>query len=421
MMADILTGEELRKQLTVLPAYDPTIRHASAGVRLAALDDIYQVFVPTAMSIEIYTRICLVIRSSMKKKTGKTVITQRYANHRLIMGGSYQGIVGGSDSITIVGTPGIGKSASIARAIDVITDGNVFSEKEGEQTEIIPCLTVQCPFDCSAKGMLLSILQKVDSLTGSKYYENALRARATIDMLIGCVSTVAMNNIGLIIVDEIQNVIRHRGGMALINMLTQLINASGVSICMVGVPASLRFFETEMYLARRAVGLQYEAMLYDEEFTHVCRTLLSYCYTANNGEEVSPDLVIRWLHEHSGGILGIVTALLHDAQEIAILSGEDRLDISVLNKVFRQRSALLKKYIRPADKKCGTTRKKQSQGTVAEELKQKTEEATVEIAEDAARILSVTILAVSGAEKQQGAEDVVGKLQEYMTVEEITI
>ena len=410
MTDNILTGEALRKQLAVLPAYDPAIRSAEAGVRLDALNDLYHVFVPTAMSMEIYTRICLAIRSSLKKKAGHEAVQQRYANHKLIMGGSYQGIVGGSDSFTIVGTPGIGKSASIARAIEVIT-GDTCEEK------IIPCITVQCPFDCSAKGMLLSILQKVDSLTGSRYYENALRARATIDMLIGCVSTVAMNDIGLIIVDEIQNVIGHRGGLSLINMLTQLINASGVAICMVGVPTSLRFFETEMYLARRSVGLQYEPLPYDEEFANVCQTLLSYCYTAEAGDETSPEGVIRWLHEHSGGVLGIVTALLHDAQEIAILSGEDRLDISVLNKAFRQRSSMLKKFIVSADKKSSITKRKSSQGSLENHLKQMISVIT----EDAARILSVTILAVSAAEKQQGAEDVVGELRRYMVVEEVAV
>ena len=421
MISKILTGDELRKRLAVLPAYDPAIRNADAGIRLDALDNIYHVFVPTAMSMEIYTRICLAIRSSLKKKSGKEVVAQRYANHKLIMGGSYQGIVGGSDSFTIVGTPGIGKSVSIARSIEVITSDGVNTGTEGEHADIIPCLTVQCPFDCSAKGMLLSILQNVDSILESKYHENALRSRATTDMLIGCVSTVAMNRIGLIIVDEIQNVIGHRGGLSLINMLTQLINASGVAICMVGVPASLRFFETEMYLARRTVGLQYEALPYDEEFACVCRTLLSYCYTAKSGGETSQEGVIRWLYEHSGGVLGIVTALLHDAQEIAILGGEETLGIPVLNQAFRQRSAMLRNFINPTGKKGGTTKRNLPAGSVATHLKEKTDVELPEVTEDMGQTLALTISAVSTAEKQRGATDIVEALRKYMTVEEVAL
>ena len=47
---------------------------------------------------------------------------------------------------------------------------------------------------------------------------------------------------------------------------------------MVGVPSSLHFFEQEMHLARRSIGLQYEPLPYDEEFTSVCKALLRYRY-----------------------------------------------------------------------------------------------------------------------------------------------
>ena len=57
-------------------------------------------------------------------------------------------------------------------------------------------------------------------------------------MLIGSVSQVALNHIGLLIVDEIQNVVNNKNGKSLMGMLTQLINNSGISICMVGTPES---------------------------------------------------------------------------------------------------------------------------------------------------------------------------------------
>lgn len=62
---------------------------------------------------------------------------------------------------------------------------------------------MQTPFDSSVKGLLLEILRKVDEELESNYYKNALKVRITTDMLIGMVSSVAMNHIGLLIVDEI--------------------------------------------------------------------------------------------------------------------------------------------------------------------------------------------------------------------------
>ena len=413
----ILCGEVLKKRLAVYPEYDPCIRSADASVRLEALNDIYQVFVPTQMSVEIYTHMELAVRASLKKKSGRAAVQQRYANHCQITGGNYQGIVGGSDSFTIVGTAGIGKSASVGRAIRIIED----TGREMGASTTIPCLPVQCPFDCSSKGMLLQILRAVDEVLGSKYYETAIRARATIDMLIGSVSTVAMNHIGMIVVDEIQNVIGNRNGLNLVGMLTQLINASGISICMVGVPSSLHFFEQEMHLARRSIGLQYEPLPYDEEFTSVCKALLRYRYVKAMENDSQDSQLVPWLYEHSGGVIGIVVTLLHDAQEIAIINGEEELSLSVLNKAFRQRAGIIRGFVQTDGKSVRSTGRKKEAGNVLTCLKKDAAEDLGDVTEDVTRKLSVTILSISTAAKADSPEEVVEHLRKYVPVEEVSI
>ena len=168
-----------------------------------------------------------------------------HENFKAMQGLNYSGIIGGSDSFTIIGASGIGKSSAISRSITLITENKIINAYE-TQSKIIPCLVVQCPFDSSVKSMLLEILCKVDEAIGSKYYENAIRARSTVDLLIGNVSQVALNRIGLLIVDEIQNVCNSRNGKSLIGSLTQLINSSGISICLVDTPESAVFFESAM-------------------------------------------------------------------------------------------------------------------------------------------------------------------------------
>lgn len=84
-------------------------------------------------------------------------------------------------------------------------------------------------------------------------------------------SQVCINHIGLLIIDEIQHVYGHRNGITLINMITQLINTSGVSICMVGTEESIAFFEKAPQLARRALGLKYGVLGYDDYFRNFCK------------------------------------------------------------------------------------------------------------------------------------------------------
>lgn len=257
-------GKELLVELSAFPEYDASICRMEQTVRLTALSDLYRVYIPSQMSVEIYSKLYLALLRSLQKKETKAAVWQQYQNHRAISRQVYSGIMGGSDSFTIIGKSGIGKSSAVSRAISLIT-GNRVIEIESPCIKIVPCVIVQCPFDSSVKGLLLEILRKVDEVLESRYYSYALKARATTDMLIGSVSQVALNHIGLLIVDEIQNVVNSKSGKSLIGALTQLINNSGISICMVGTPESTPFFEQALQLARRSVGLQYGALNYHYE------------------------------------------------------------------------------------------------------------------------------------------------------------
>jgi len=341
----MLAGKELLSALEMLPEYDESIRNADAATRLMSLSDLYNFYLPSQMSVEIYSRLYLALLQSLQKKQTTLAIRQQMQNYRAIKNQPHSGIIGGADSFTIIGASGIGKSAAISRAISLITEDRIIS-LDSPYTTIIPCLTVQCPFDSSVKGLLLEILRKVDERICSNYYENAMRVRATTDMLIGSVSQVALNHIGLLIVDEIQNVVNSKNGKSLVGMLTQLINNSGISICMVGTPESAVFFEQAMQLARRSVGIQYGRLDYDEFFQYFCETLFSYQYM-KNGSQLTEGIT-EWLYEHSAGIISVVVSLVHDAQEIAILNGKEILNLETLAIAYQQRLSMLHVYIAPS-------------------------------------------------------------------------
>lgn len=345
-LPEMKSGNELISALSIIPEYDETICQQNQAVRLMALSDLYQIYIPSQMSLEIYSKLYLALLRSMQKKGTQMAIKQRYENYKAIQQQSYSGILGGSDSFTIIGTSGIGKSSAISRAISLITENRII-ETDKPYTKIIPCLIVQCPFDSSVKGLLLEILRKVDEELGTDHYIHAVKSRAsTTDMLIGAVSSIALNNIGMLVVDEIQNVVNSKNGKSLIGALTQLINNSGISICMVGTPESTVFFEQAMQLARRSVGLQYTTMKYDEYFQSFCKIIFKYQFLKNQTEITAA--ITEWLYEHSAGVVSVVVSLIHDAQEIAILTGKEVLNLDTLNEAYQQRLTLLHGYIQPS-------------------------------------------------------------------------
>lgn len=339
-LPDMKMGNELLEALAVLPKYDESIRTAGVTERLLALSDIYDIYVSSVMSAEIYSKLYLAMLRSLQNKTGTLAVRQRYENYNIIKHKEHRGIIGGSDSFSIIGISGIGKSTAIGRAISVATE-NVVIEVEEPAHKIIPCVICQCPHDCSVKAMLLDILRKVDEIIGTDYCEKSIKARATTDMLIGNVSTVALNHIGLLVIDEIENVVNHRNGDLLVAMLTQLINNAGISICMVGTPETELFFEQTAYLARRALGLRYETLAYDNSFIEFCRVVYGYQYVKN--AEPFSEGVAMWLYEHSNGIPALVVSLLHDVQEMAIVNGTETVNISVLEELYRKQYGMMRK------------------------------------------------------------------------------
>lgn len=405
-MPEMKSGRELISALTVLPEYDDSIRNENQAIRLMQLSDLYRMYIPSNMSLEIYSKLYLALLRSLQKKGTQAAVRQKYENYKRIQNQDYRGIIGGSDSFTIIGTSGIGKSSAISRAIELITE-NKMIEVEEPYTKIIPCVIVQCPFDSSVKGLLLEILRKVDEALETHYYQNALRARATTDMLIGSVSQVALNHIGMLIVDEIQNVVNSKNGKSLIGSLTQLINNSGISICMVGTPECTPFFEQALQLARRSVGLQYQNMPYDAYFESFCKILFEYQYVRNQ-TEITP-MITEWLYEHSAGILSVVVSLIHDAQEIAILSRKEILDMEMLNQAYNQRLSFLHSYIQPSvPQKKQTSRPKKKNPVSKIDVVQEKDNECVSISDLAVRAKAENL-------------DMVAILREFYTVEEVAV
>ncbi len=342
VMPPMLNGDKLTEALQIYPEYDVDISTRPATERLIALQDIYNIYVPSAMSREIYSKLYLSLLRSLQKKQTIMATRQHSENARIIRQKSFESIVGGADSYTIIGGSGIGKSSAVSRAISILMKEPILEFNGGK---LIPCLLVQCPADTSVKGLLLEILRKVDEYLDSSYYSQAIRAKSTVDTLIGSVSQVALNHLGLLIIDEIQGLVTHKNGKTVIATLTQLINNAGLSIVMVGTPECEPFYSSEKVLARRAVGLSYREMEYTEEYKAFVDILLRYNYTQN--PIAVSETLYSWLYAHSDGNVAITVQLIHDGQEIAILNEIEVLDISTLNMAFEKRMRLLHDYIKP--------------------------------------------------------------------------
>lgn len=327
LIPKLLLGSELKQALQILPKYDSKIRNAQASERLIALTQFYDIFYPSKMACEIYSKLYFAYLNAIKKKSSKQPKTSR-------------GILGESDTFSIIGSSGIGKSTAISRAISIISQDSIVTINNGK---VIPFLVVQTPSDASIKGLLLEILRLVDEQLGTRYHNDAIRSRATLDMLVSLSSKVFFNHIGVLVLDEIQNLVGSKNGNNLVKAIVQLVNVSSISICFVGTPEAISFFELEFHLARRTLGLSYSGLENDSNFEDLCCTLFQYQYTKNYTPLTRE--VIDWLYLHSQGVLSVVVGLIYSSQQIAILEEIESLNLETLSKAFNQRFEMLHYYL----------------------------------------------------------------------------
>ncbi len=342
-MPKMLMGKELEEAMVSLPPYDPQICNADAATRLMALNDVAEIYIPSQMSYEIYSKIYLAMLHSLKKKQTVDAVRQGNQNHRRLQGLNYNSVLGGADSFSIIGPSGIGKSTALAKGI-ALSGGERIVTTNHPYAQIIPCINVQCPHDCSVKGLLLEILSQVDMAIGTQYRQAATKYKASIDNIIGMVSQVSLNNILLIVIDECQNICRNKNGVNLVAAMTQLINSSGVSICMVGLPETEAFFRQEMQLARRSVGLSYSALPCNDYFIRFCETLFSYQYVAHPAI-LTPEM-IELLYECTGGIIAVLVSVIMEAQQMAILTGREELSKETVLAAYQERLKNVQDFVK---------------------------------------------------------------------------
>lgn len=354
LLPPMLFGEDLRSALAVLPEYKDSIRDMDAGRRLLGLSDIYGIFIPTGMAYEIYHRLYSMVSISMKKKGTAESVRLLNNVHRGVKAdeadspasGGYKGVATGMTSTTCIGVSGIGKTTCLQAAAglcgDIIETGEPYRK-------LIPVIEVSCPFNCSFRSLCSQILARLDECLGTDYYQKSLKRTMNAEQVMQMVCNLANIHIGVLVIDEIQMIVVSKSGSQLYRMILQLINSSNICVLMCGTPECIPFFGQNPQMARRTVGLQYGPMAYDKDFKEFCSILFSYQYVRKQSE--MSDDILEWLYEHSGAIPGTVMALIHDAQEIAILSGKEELCIGTLNEAYNRRLQMLHPYISPDIKK----------------------------------------------------------------------
>ena len=126
------------------------------------------------------------------------------------------------------------------------------------------------------------------------------------------------------------------------------------------------------------------------------------------------DGIMEWLYEHTSGNISVVVSLIHDAQEIAILSGKEVLNLETLNEAYQKRLSMLHGFIQPVQKKQTSKIKKK---TSVDSMKIPVDGVNLPVVEDGCEFTIAGLVSMAKNEDM----DIVKLLKTHMPVVEVAI
>jgi hypothetical protein len=153
----------------------------------------------------------------------------------------------------------------------------------------------------------------------------------------------AAHSIGVLVIDEIQNLASARSGgeQVMLNFFSELVNTIGVPVVLVGTPKAVDVLTRQFRHARRSTGqgdmfwdrMSVAAPEHEAEWSFFCERLWRYQFT-KQATPLTPELR-KALYEESQGITDVVVKLYMLAQLRAIQTGTDKITAGHIRTVAR--------------------------------------------------------------------------------------
>jgi len=240
----------------------------------------------------------------------------------------------------ILGVPGVGKSSTIQRCLELAPQVIEHTEFIGQPffCKQVLYLRVQCPSDCSVKTLVMNLVSALDAAIGTNYLQRLSSLRsAAVSALATQVKILCMtHHVGLLIVDEVQNAVetarKTRQTKPLMKFFVELSNDTATGIYFVGTPAAEEFFVSGEHLKRRTRGLRLLPLRPDGTYRAFLKAIWPYQYTA----QAAPltDKLANKLYDASGGIPAYIIKIFQEAQVQALLQSSSQISEKIMQQAI---------------------------------------------------------------------------------------
>lgn len=344
------SDEQLMDAMKRKPIFSVTERSLPGVVRREMVYRLCNLFIPLPIHLELFEELSIRLRRSYVWRNPLRPQVQAFLHHpgvSTVADSLSAERTASSHLLLVKGVSGIGKSCAIYSCLTALGPQLIqhmrYKDVAINETQVV-WLKVGCPEDRSLKTLCAKILKSVDAVLGTHKYASQYcdDPRVTAGVLIDAVfQCLANEHVGVLAVDEMQNLFASKGQVALelLNFLLRLKDEAGVCLVLCGTYAALDVLSRKFRLSRRIAGSEIELTLpksaADGEWTGFIEILWKYqwlpapvAYSADCSQV---------LFDLTCGIRGVVVLLFIVAQIDAIKQKKQCLTTSDIRDTWNRR------------------------------------------------------------------------------------
>ena len=339
-------GEELRTTMnkTLPPLPDESVRAFRINERLRLNANVGQFHLALGRDIELAEMVLDLLEVSYTaRRPTPTVVAERkkiaeeIAELVLAGGASCNEAIGRA----LIGTPGSGKTRTVNRVLAQIPQIVTHDLKLHPLLlpKMVTWIRVEAPANRKLSALAANIITAIGAAVRDNF--NSLKRGNISDKIQNAAMLCMEFHVGVIVIDEIQHVLRKSGepDLELLNFLVELSNRVNLPLLLIGTPQAEFVVAGAMRQARRMFGPPWSPLARGSPpWTKFAERLLGYQFTRQAAEvaELEPKLF-----ELSQGLPAIAVTLYQFAQKAALLieleSGQPtKITPAIMDKAFQR-------------------------------------------------------------------------------------
>lgn len=351
-LPDIVGDDEIINRFTVSPEITDNDRNKSETLRYHIIKRTKNFIQPLPEHLLLGRRLGILIRrgylcrNPLSKEFLKRIRVINQLNDNSIKNKDMEDYLSDirttADSISVVGISGIGKTTAIERLLLMypqVIRHSKYKNQNLTRTQIV-WLKIDCPYDGSLSTLCKSFFKAIDDILGTRYLEKfGYSNRVASNMLINMSKLAWIYGIGVLVIDEIQNLLNSRNNeQEMLNFFVTLTNTVGIPTVLIGTSKAQKIFDANFRQARRAASegsIIWDRMKKEsDEWNYFIESM--WRIQGLNKIAKLTDEIKNALYDECQGITAIAVNLFILSQERALQEEEEELTVRVIRETAKE-------------------------------------------------------------------------------------